>query len=294
MQLLTGLCQLSNQSVNYTAQQFLSTFLISKHLLSEKQFQDQTDSLLTMSKSNAPIALNRFLFLLRAVNHGNALVSTYGTNFEYINPWFEQSDGVFYTRAVIYDNNCSCGLNGSCSIPASFNQTSSSQSMIIKGFKMGCTPSESFLASTFECFYDLSCINLIHEMMGYSDIYAPTPLNASISRFSMNTTVADLVNDLFVESWSTMTNYSAYFHQCSPTECSYTYIQKLNSLYTITYILGLFGGLTIVLKWICPKMVYFVAKIYRCRKKRAAQVQPAIIHDIATELQSTSIVSTPR
>ncbi|CAF4319954.1 unnamed protein product [Adineta steineri] len=87
-------------------------------------------------------------------------------------------------------------------------------------------------------------------------------------------TVMNLINDLFVEKWSTIMNYSSYFYKCSPMICSYTYIQQLNSFYTLTYFLGLYGGLTIVLKWISPKIVYFINKIYQRRKKTTNSIKP--------------------
>ncbi|CAF0872322.1 unnamed protein product [Adineta steineri] len=62
--------------------------------------------------------------------------------------------------------------------------------------------------------------------------------------------------------------------QCSPLLCSYTYSQQFNLLYTITLLLGLQGGLTIVLKWICPKILQIVEKVYQHRKKRTNIVQP--------------------
>jgi len=73
--------------------------------------------------------------------------------------------------------------------------------------------------------------------------------------------------------------YSSYFHQCSPLLCSYTYIQSVDLTYTITFLLGLQGGLTIVLKWITPKLIQIIYKIYRqYRKKRTniVHIQPSI------------------
>ncbi|CAF1393711.1 unnamed protein product [Adineta steineri] len=139
---------------------------------------------------------------------------------------------------------------------------------------MGCTPSESLLASTLECFYDQSCINLIQTMAGYNKNITPIPLNITNSRFLVNTTVMNLINDLFIEKWSTIMNYSSYFNRCSPMICSYTYIQQLDSFYTLIYLLGLYGGLTIILKWISPKIVYFINKIYQRRKKTISSIEP--------------------
>ncbi|UJR06811.1 hypothetical protein I4U23_011098 [Adineta vaga] len=294
LQFLTQLCQLSNQSVQYSIQQSISSLFITNQLLSKALFVSHIESMITKTKSNAPLTLARLLFLLRSVNRGNAFVSTYGTNFHYIIPSYNTfAKVVCYTKAVKYDNNCSCGLNTTCTVQASFIEANSSKAVSINGFKMGCTPSESFLASTLECFYNLSCINLIYKMTNYSSSSISNisnPLNTNLSRFPANIVVADLVNELFVETWSTIINYSSYFDLCSPILCSYTYEQQLDSFYTITYLLGLYGGLSLILKWICPKMIYLMTKIYQCRKnKRRHPVGPISNVQTTTSLKATPI-----
>ena len=42
----------------------------------------------------------------------------------------------------------------------------------------------------------------------------------------------------------------------------------------MTFVLGITGGLTIVLKWICPILVRLVAKMNRAQKKRTRRVEP--------------------
>ncbi|CAF4011989.1 unnamed protein product [Adineta steineri] len=193
----------------------------------------------------------------------------YGTNFEYILPWDEPYGTYASTQALIYDNQCSCGLYSNCTTQANFIQTNSTKLIPIKGLKMGCTPSESFLTSTLECFYDELCIHLIQQYTNYTNtINSSNPLSATMSRFLMNTTISKLMDDLFVEQWTTKMNYSSYFEQCS-----YTYIQQFDLLYTVTFILGLEGGLTIVLQWVCPTIVLIIVKIYQYRKKRKSIVQ---------------------
>ena len=83
LQFLTGLCDLSMQSVNDSVSQFLTSLLITTQLQSPIVFHAQIDSLVTKSKSDAPLVFARFLSLLRATNHGNSLISTYQTNFQY-------------------------------------------------------------------------------------------------------------------------------------------------------------------------------------------------------------------
>ncbi|CAF1409800.1 unnamed protein product [Adineta steineri] len=279
LQFLTGLCQLSIQSVNNSINQFLSSFFITAQLVPSITFDQIIYSLINQSKMNAPLMFSRFLFLLRTTNHGNAIVSAYETNFKYVAaPWYDSySDQLAITQAITYDDGCSCALYSNCTTQAGFVQGNSSEIFQITGLKMGCTSSESFLSSTLECFYDLSCINLIQSYTSIFDEHdianASEPLSITDSRFLMNTTIMDLINDLFVDQWSTTINYSAYFDQCSPTFCSYTYVQQFNSLYTVTVSLGFYGGLSFILKWICPKIIYYLFKLNQFRKKRTNTIQ---------------------
>ncbi|CAF1074476.1 unnamed protein product [Adineta steineri] len=273
------------QSVNDSIGQLLSSLYITTQLQSPTAFQTHIDSIVQQSKSTAPAAFARLLLILRATNHGNAIISSYETNFKYYFPhWFYSeyhfnfltNASLALTEPVTYDNDCSCAFYANCTTQAGFFETNSSEIIPIKGLKMGCTPSESFLSSTLECFYDSSCINLIETKIKNTTImnttYVTELLYANSSRFLPDTTIIDLVNELFIETWLTTMNYSAYFDYCSPTYCSYTYIQQLSSLYTVTLLLGLYGGLSVILKWICPKIVYILFNIYQYRKKQSNRV----------------------
>lgn len=184
-----------------------------------------------------------------------------------------------YTKEMIYDNHCSCALSLNCTTEAIFINKDSSKITPIPGLKMGCTPMESFLVSTLECFYNASCVILIQEQISSNKIvdltFIPTIVLINSTRFPLNTTIFDFVKELFIETWLITTNYSAYFDFCLPTHCSYTYIQRLSSLYTITLLLSFFSALNFVFKWICPEIVHLVDSIYQYRKTRL--ISPHIV-----------------
>ncbi|UJR12399.1 hypothetical protein I4U23_016576 [Adineta vaga] len=275
LQFLTGLCELSNNTINISIQRFLSSLLITNELLSESDFREYVHMIIEHNKSDAPKTFARLLFLIRNINHGNAFISTYGTNYEYVIPWQSLSMTYAPTEAFRYDDDCSCGLFANCTIQANFIETKSPKTIPLKGLKMGCTPSESFLASTLECFYDQACIHQIqHYTSSMNLTHSWHSLSTAKSRFSIRTTINELINDLFVEQWIPIINYSSYFEQCLPYICSYTYRPQYNIFHTTIVLLGLQGGLATVLKWICPKMIRIINKIYQYRKKRRNIVQP--------------------
>ena len=292
LQYLNGLCTLCMKSVNDSIQQFLSSLFITGQLLPEIDFNERVNASIEQSKSDAPTIITALLFLTRNIHHGNSIISTYGTNFKYSAPWYELVSSYLPSQAIIYDNECSCGLYPDCTTQANFIRTNSSETIPIKGLKIGCTPSESFLSSTLECFYDISCLNLIQEYMNYTDssIFLLTKTNQS----KINITIGDLINNLFITQWLTTKNYSSYYEQCAPSLCSYTYMQQSNALYILTLLLGLNGGLTIVLKWICPKIVRVIVAVYRYRKKRSNTVQPVeIVNNNIRNITTIEVKSTP-
>ncbi|UJR17370.1 hypothetical protein I4U23_004265 [Adineta vaga] len=199
LQFLQGLCQLSNQSVNSSINQFHTSLFVTAQLLSKQNFDDRINILVEENKISVHIELVRLLDLIRSINHGNAIISTYGSNYEYIYipDGYAGPESYLPTKPMIYDDGCSCGLHANCTSQAYFIESKSRNRSQVKGLKIGCTPSESFFLSTLE------------------------------------------------------------------------YL-----LHTITVILGLQGGLAIVLKWICPKLIVIAMKLYEYRKKRRIIVEP--------------------
>ena len=150
-QFLKGLCDFSNVSVTQSVQKHLSSLLVSSQLLSVDSFEASINQTINRIKFNTPVAVNRLLSLISMKNHGDSIISTYGTNYQYQNPAYNGSkNSLTFTQPLIYDDNCSCSLNRTCTIDATFQQL---EMRTIAGLRMGCIPSESFLASTLECFF---------------------------------------------------------------------------------------------------------------------------------------------
>ncbi|UJR18688.1 hypothetical protein I4U23_005595 [Adineta vaga] len=244
LQFLHGLCELSRELIENFVHQFHTSLFITTQLLSKIKFHQRLNSTIEQIKSKYSQTFAHLLLLIRKINHANGIISTYGTNYEYIIPWDELNMVYLPTQSITYDN-CSCDLDLNCTSQANFFSKNSLETIQIIGLKIGCTPSESFLSSTIECFYNESCLNLIKKYLNTTESFIP--LSTIVNHFPMNTTILELINNLFIEEWLTTTmNYSSYFECCKPSFCSYTYIQHFNTLYIITLILALQGGLTVL------------------------------------------------
>lgn len=164
---------------------------------------------------------------------------------------------------------CSCVPTTHCLAPAAIyhsvmNETTDIYYMTmdntpIKGMKVGCTPLEGVLSSTLECYFDLSCIQLL--VMNASIV---KPLSSTqLNRFLPNTTIEQLVNNLFVEQWSFGFVAANYFRQCAPLTCTYSYTHRTTILNIITIIIGVLGGLSTALRIISPWLVQSFIKLER-------------------------------
>ncbi|CAF1473897.1 unnamed protein product [Adineta ricciae] len=256
LQYLQGLCQISYDSVTNAINEFLPSLLITIELLSQHGFCHHIESLIEQSQFKVPILFSRFRSLIQTFNHGNAFMTTFGTNYQYVSLMPPDDWNYAHTDPMIYDDNCSCGLSSNCTTQANFIENSTI--IPILGFKMGCLPSESFRLSILECFYNQTCLDILHQ---YTNIqHSSTALSTNLSYFSSDTTINELISFAFTEQWSKNISYSLYYNQCSPSLCLYTHIEKLNTLYIITLFLSLQGGLTLVLGWICPKLIRIIFK----------------------------------
>jgi hypothetical protein len=121
---------------------------------------------------------------------------------------------------------------------------------------------ESLLLSTLQSFYNQTTFNQIllnfNSSVPLARFNALNPLQNS--SFSLHATLETLVEKLFVESWLETWNYSSYFSQCQPRYCRYVLNQRPAALYIITSLLGLYGGLSVVLHLIIPRVVEFFLK----------------------------------
>ena len=101
--------------------------------------------------------------------------------------------------------------------------------------------------------------------------------DAISSSYAKNATIDDLVSQLFVEDWKSSYEYGRYFTACAPQTCSYSYTEQANIANAITTILGLYGGLNVVLRWLLPPLVKRGRQILDyIREKRRNRLTPIV------------------
>ena len=175
-------------------------------------------------------------------------------------------------------DNCYCYSGSSCLIPASIDPITEpistnvfyveNTSTPVRGILVGCHLLESALASTLECYYNPSCINLL-----VSNGSMFVPLNSSqFSRYSQDTTVDTLFNSLMVEERLSSVSPQGYYAQCAPKSCTYSYRERNSILNIFTILIALFGGLNISLRIVVPVIIRIVTK-YKWKSTAVAPIQ---------------------
>lgn len=174
---------------------------------------------------------------------------------------------------------CSCRTSFDCVYPAGiytqlsgmdiFNSEGSISSSAVSdvylpGMLVGCFTFNTILQSTLECFYDSDCLQLLQSIaLYYNSKVTQLVYNSSVSRFPTNTTIQEIVNELFLEQWIGESNYSAFYSQCQPNLCTYSYVSKGGIATAIATIIGLFGSLSVAMKVAAPIIInicYFMTK----------------------------------
>lgn len=136
------------------------------------------------------------------------------------------------------------------------------------GLFLSCSSFESTLANSFQCFFDQTCIDKYLSLYNYDlpdrlplpeATLAIRPLDSSApSRYALNDTIDAMFNQLMIEVWEIEGNFDNYYETCAPAMCTYTYAQRLDILHVVTTIVGLLGGLSIILRLLCPVTARFV------------------------------------
>ena len=147
----------------------------------------------------------------------------------------------------------------------------------IPGLVLSCLPIDSLLLSTFECFYNQSCIQMLFDwrLFSFETLYEPlslnvTPLDSNLpSQYLPKTKLEDIVSQLLIEEWIVDSVVAVHYEHCQPKVCTYTYVARFEVIYVITTVIGLFGGLSVILRLIIPLTI----KIIMQQKERRRQLR---------------------
>ena len=262
--LLTRLCELINETVRSSLEEFEDTQLVTGYLSSVDAFEHQMNASIQKFQTDLINVFFRFFRLTRNMSYVNQyftnanmaplpVADDYTTSFTIYN-YFGRNETSWYTCSCATDINCKSQLG------LYDREYTENPKSLVPGLYRACFGLESLLQSTLECFYDnQNCLTYITNF--YDQPWFPTNfirLNSTASsRFSITSTMGFILSELFIEYWDQSLSYSSYFNQCQPASCSYEVLRRNNLLGVATTVLGLVGGLSASLKILIP----FIASI---------------------------------
>lgn len=270
LQILQIACAEALQVVEFTISNFGATSMVHTTVLSRNSLIEMVNGTISQYLSMLSFNVPLLVLSLAELAEANLIPTAFNTDWslEYGN-----ESNSFLIRSIphIFNNStCNCVISNMCQEPLRIGPPD----LILPGLVVGCSPLEGLRFSTLECFFSSDCISTVINYLEYytqidgsppvnftvstsSPIIIP-PLSSSIlSRFPPNTSMEAIVGELFVEEVDQRIDYEAYYAKCAPLSCRYSIVIHNNTLYIITELIGLYGGLTIGLRLVIWNLVKF-------------------------------------
>ena len=243
-QIISGLCQLSQSSIQTILDQFSVTPLLAPTAIDVDLLRIQTRAAFNSLLVNTRSIFFRNLFAIQRVITGNQFVSGLATNFEA--RWSIVDDK---RQPILFANvfdGCSCLNFDGCPRPS------------MSGITSDCLMMNSVLQSSLKCYYNETCLSQLHPSMS-----PMSTLNSDNDQHStMNSTMEDLLNRFMVDQLSIEVDYRRFYEECQPRYCTYSYRRRFDLLYTLTIMVGIFSGLNLVARFLSP----IIAKTFTRRR----------------------------
>lgn len=249
-----------------------NTEIVTVSLLPQSKVQLEVDARIQLFESSLATRIISFIDYFRIVTQSNNFISSLNTNAAIVHSTYERvkdlySMSTYYYSTTITDNNTRvtnpiyCGTVHTvtraaiCStLPLNFSSLlkwtdPTEDCSLVKGFYTGCMPFESILQTTFDCLYEIECLQLLVD-----NFPCLNQLNLNLSNEilveseSSNKTLYEHLSNLLIDEWNTTMNYSSYLSNCNPRTCQFSSSEKINYSYAITLFIGLYGGLIVILR----------------------------------------------
>lgn len=261
---IAGLCNISQATWTDAVAGFNASHTFHPLAVAERFVRAKVQAALNNAIYTARMTLSHHLLAVQRTLSANQIVSALATNF-YLRypPGDANSTSSPRMSPRTYDS-CSCLHSQGCPHPATFND-SHEHLITIPGMIADCLVMDATLVSTLECYYDQSCLTMLHSFPST----AIQPLsNTSNKYFMTNSTVEMLLNELMIDEVLSDIRFDLFYSQCNPAYCSYSYTRRFHVLSVVSTVIGIFGGLSFVLQMIAPLIIAVVFRWKsRCESK---------------------------
>lgn len=278
-------CDIANITVNNALRQFASTFFVNSQPMPSHSFSSQAiatlDGYLNMIQADFLYSVSMVNAIILAEQYVSKSMRSTVLQKQY-DPVLEnlQSGQTRIYAIPVTDYNvkrlCSCAYDSECN-DGSRAIIDGSDIILnaytdLPGISAACFTTTSILKSSLYCWYDSNCIRELQNDLqreGIHQYIQITPLNSSlVIRFPPNTSTQVIFDHMMIEQWNKDISFSNFYQRCHPSYCSYTYEKRSDSIYVITQVTGIFGGLNLILSFFIPLLVRIGLTIVRKVKMR--------------------------
>ena len=196
---LIKFCDLSLETINNALLLFNFTQYITKNLQDVNLFQSQTEQIVTLFKQATINSYLQALLVGQQMTSGNGLYSSLTSNYDYRTVGNNLLNQVFVPRIFTSENstNCSCKFYpNTCGQLAGIYALSFPNVTLIfevPGLWTGSYMIGSLFESTFECYFNQSCIDKIYQLTVSTSFY---PFNATAMIYNSSNTRYDTTTKL--------------------------------------------------------------------------------------------------
>jgi hypothetical protein len=261
---LATLCLLSNLTINDAWYVFGQTPLITDETLIQSEFYARTKVAIEQFQNNTISEFKNILSLIDL--HTETL---YATGYESVDLYTDQlstsQTQIDFGWLPAESPTCSCALDGQCNdVMSFFSYTDGTLyapynlTFTLPDISVGCFVLPSVLQSSLGCFFNQTCLDMIQFEIKSSQSINIYILDANRTRFSPNSSIGTILDNLMVETWNERIEYDKYYEECAPEQCTYSYTSRNNPFQIVTTLVGLLGGLSVVLKIIIPFIVRWI------------------------------------
>ncbi|CAF4164670.1 unnamed protein product, partial [Adineta steineri] len=275
---LATFCSLSNITTDNAWYIFQQTPLVTDFVLTETEFQTEIKISIEQFKKNTISEFQRVLSLsslhtktMYAAGYLNIMLST--------NESSSSNTPIDFGWKPAERTTCSCDLNDQCyDVMGLFSYTLVGNDIIrytnfsLPDILIGCVVVSSVLQSSLSCFFNQTCFDRIHNSIQTTQSINISILDLNNTRFSPHDHIETIMNSLMIETWNEKIDYDKYYEQCAPEQCTYVYTSANNPFQTVTVIIGLFGGLSVVMKIVVQFVVRWIRNQTRLHPGRTVLI----------------------
>lgn len=275
-QLLASLCSFINRTIADTIDDFLSTPLLSPQTFSLSSLEAQSDARNQFLKTSVTYTFRRLLNLVRGTTQMNGLQPAMQTSKIHLMHVYPNKSLNAKPFETIWSNNgekdCFCGVTANCYASSGFFDLFQQETgglfikynsiINITGFQVSCYALDALLSSSLQCFFDSDCFSTLLTYFPLTNITNLDILHINQTHYPPNTTIQTLVNNLFIEQWLSNTSFTSYYSKCAPILCTYKLTKYNSVIQVLTTLLGVYGGLSVVLRFSIP----FIVRFWRNRR----------------------------